>query len=76
MPVVPNLEGLLLTPLLPSEELEKERQGDEENIAGWFKSFVCIYLYLLRKEEGVCGLPRSASSPSLNRPTLKMEKCK
>ena len=24
MPVVPNLEGLLPTPLLPSEELEKE----------------------------------------------------
>ena len=28
----------------------------------------------ISKEEGVCELPRSASSPSLNRPTLKMEK--
>ena len=74
MPVVPNLEGLLQTPLLPSEELEKERHGNEENIAGWLKSFVCIYLYLLHKEEGVCGLSRSASSPGLNRPTLKIEK--
>jgi hypothetical protein len=60
MPVVPNLE--------------KERHGDEENIAGWLKRFVCIYLYILRKEEGVCGFPRSASSLGLNRPTLKMEK--
>jgi hypothetical protein len=60
MPVVPNLE--------------KERHGDKENIAGWLKSFVCIYLYILHKEEGVCGFPRSASSLSLNRPTLKMEK--
>ena len=74
MPVVPNLEGLLPTPLLLPVEFEKEHYGDEEKIDGWFKSFVCIYLYLLRKEEGVCGLPRSASSPSLNRPTLKMEK--
>jgi hypothetical protein len=40
--VVPNLEGLLPTPLLPPEELEKERHGDEENIASWLKSFVCI----------------------------------
>ena len=32
-------------------------------------------LYLsISKEEGVCGLPRSASSPGLNRPTIKMEK--
>ena len=61
-------------PLLPPEELEKEHHGDEENIVGWLKSFVCIYLYLVSKEEGVCGLPRSASSPRLNRPTLKMEK--
>jgi len=37
MPVVPNLEGLLPTPLLPQEELEKERHGDEENIDSWFK---------------------------------------
>ena len=50
MPVVPNLEGLLPTLLLPSEELEKERHGNEENIAGWLKSFVYIYLYLRRKE--------------------------
>ena len=48
MPVVPNLEGLLPTPLLPLEELEKERHGDEENIDGWLKSFT--YLYLRRKE--------------------------
>jgi hypothetical protein len=34
-----------------------------------------VSLYLsISEEEGVCGLPRSASSPSLNRPTLKMEK--
>jgi hypothetical protein len=50
MPVVPNLEGLLPKPLLPSEELEKERHGDEENIDGWLKSFFCIYLYVRRKE--------------------------
>jgi hypothetical protein len=82
MPIVPNLEGLLPMPLLPPEELEKELHGNEENIDGWLKSFVCIYLYLRRKEcvdcqeaqEGVCGLPRGASSPSLNRPPLKMEK--
>ena len=48
MLVVPNLEGLLPTPLLLLEELEKERHGDEENIDGWLKSFVCIYLYLRR----------------------------
>ena len=74
MLVVPNLEGLFPTPLLLLEELEKEHHSDEENIDGWLKSFVCIYLYPLRKEEGVYGLPRNASSPSLNRPTLKMEK--
>jgi hypothetical protein len=34
MLVVSNLEGLLPTSLLPSEELEKERHGDEENIDG------------------------------------------
>ena len=50
MPVVPNLEDLLPTLLLPQEELENERHGDEENIDGWLKSFVCIYLYLRRKE--------------------------
>ena len=50
MPVVPNLEGLLPTSLLPLEELEKERYGDEENIDSWLKSFVCIYMYLRRKE--------------------------
>jgi hypothetical protein len=50
MPVVPNLEGLLPTPLLLLEELEKECHGDEENIAGWLKSFIYIYLYLRRKE--------------------------
>ena len=72
MPVVPNLEGLLPTPLLQPKELEKERHGDEENIDSWLKSFV---LYLsVSKEEGVCGLPRSASNLGLNRPTLKMEK--
>jgi hypothetical protein len=42
MPVVPNIEGLLPTPLLPLEELEKEHHGDEENIEGWLKSFVSI----------------------------------
>ena len=42
MLVVPNLEGLLPTPLLPPEELEKERHGNEENIDGWLKSFVSI----------------------------------
>jgi hypothetical protein len=50
MPVVPNLEGLLPTPLLLPEELEKERHGDEENIDSWLKSFVYIYLYLRRKK--------------------------
>ena len=45
MLVVPNLEGLFQTPLLPLEELGKEHHGDEENIDGWLKSFVCIYLY-------------------------------
>jgi hypothetical protein len=50
MLVVPNLEGLLQTPPLPPAELEKERHGDEENIDGWLKSFVCIYQYLRRKE--------------------------
>ena len=54
MPVVPNLEGLLPTLLLPLEELENERHGDEENIAGWLKSFICIYLYLRRKEYVNC----------------------
>jgi hypothetical protein len=34
MPVVPNFESLLPTPLLLLEELEKERHGDEENIDG------------------------------------------
>jgi hypothetical protein len=37
-------------PLLSLEELEKERHGDEGNIDGWLKSFVCVYLYLRRKE--------------------------
>jgi hypothetical protein len=50
MPVVPNLEGLLPTPLLLLEKLEKERHGNEENIDGWLKSFVYMYLYLKRKE--------------------------
>ena len=48
MLVVPNLEGVHPTPLLLSVELEKERHGDEENIDGWLKSYVCIYLYLRR----------------------------
>jgi len=34
MPIVSNLEGLLPTPPLPEEKLEKERHGDEENIDG------------------------------------------
>jgi hypothetical protein len=34
---------------------------------------LCLYLSI-SKEEGVCGLRRSASSPDLNRPILKMEK--
>jgi hypothetical protein len=50
MPIVPNLEGLLPMLLSPSKELEKERHGDEENVDCWLKSFVCIYLYLRRKE--------------------------
>jgi hypothetical protein len=50
MPVVPNLEGLLPTLLLSQEEFEKEHHGDKENIDGWLKSSVCIYLYLRRKE--------------------------
>ena len=50
MLVVPNLEGLLPTPLLPLEELEKERHGNVENIDGWLKIFFYIYLYLRRKE--------------------------
>jgi hypothetical protein len=50
MPVLPNLEGLLPTPPLLLEELEEECHGDKENIDGWLKSFVCIYLYLRRKE--------------------------
>jgi hypothetical protein len=50
MPIVPNLEGLLPTSLLPLEELEKEHHGGEENIDGWLKILVYIYLYLRRKE--------------------------
>jgi hypothetical protein len=50
MPVVPNLECLLPTLLLSLEELEKENHGDEKNIDGWLKNFVCIYLYPRRKE--------------------------
>jgi hypothetical protein len=42
MPVVPNFEGILPTPLLPPEELEKENHGDEENIEAWLKSVVSI----------------------------------
>ena len=52
MLVVPNLGGLLPTPLLPQEELEKEHHGNEENIDGWLKIALSI-----SKEEGVCGLP-------------------
>jgi hypothetical protein len=67
MLILPNLEGLLPTLLSLPEELEKECHGDEENVDGWLKSFVCIYLYLRRKEcvdcqeahEGVCGMPRT-----------------
>jgi hypothetical protein len=39
----------------------------------WLAQELCLYLSV-SKEEGVCGLPRSASSHSLNRPILKMEK--
>ena len=60
MSVVPNLEGLLPTLLLSPEELEKECHGDEENIDGWLKSFVCIYLYLRRKECVDCQEPHPA----------------
>ena len=60
MPVVPNLEGLLPTPLLPLEVLEMESHGDEENIDGWLKSFVYIYLYLRRKECVDCQLAHLA----------------
>jgi hypothetical protein len=42
MSVVHNLEGFLPMPLLPPEELEKERHGNEGNIDGWLKSFFCI----------------------------------
>ena len=45
MSVVPNLEGLLPTSLLPLEELDKERHGDEEKKDGWLKSFVDLYLF-------------------------------
>ena len=54
MPVVPNLKGLLPMPPLLVEELDKGCHGDEENIDGWLKSFVCIYLYLRRKEYVDC----------------------
>ena len=50
IPVVPNLEGLLPMSLLLLEDSEKERHDDEENIDGWLKRFVCIYLYLRWKE--------------------------
>ena len=62
MLVVPNLEGLLPTQLLPLEELEKERHGDEENIDGWLKSFVYIYLYLRKKECVDCQEAHPASA--------------
>jgi hypothetical protein len=45
MPVIPNLEGLLPAPLLPLEELDKERHGDEEKKDGWIKSFINLYLF-------------------------------
>jgi hypothetical protein len=44
MQVVPNLDGLLPTTLLLSEELDKERHGNEEKKDGWLKSFVNLYL--------------------------------
>ena len=48
MPVVPNLEGLLLTPLLPPEELEKERHGDGENIDGWCRGVETVASIVVR----------------------------
>ena len=45
-----NLEGLIPSSVLPLEKLKNECHGDEENIDGWLKSFVYIYLYLRRKE--------------------------
>ena len=46
MSVVPNLEGLLPTPLLLKEELEKELHGDEENIDGWLKIALSVSIYI------------------------------
>ena len=51
MPVVPNLEGLLPTLLLPLEELENERHGDEKKYR-WLAQELCLYLSV-SKEEGV-----------------------
>jgi hypothetical protein len=46
MPVVPNLEGHLPTPLLPQEKLEKECHGDEENIDDWLKIALSVSIYI------------------------------
>ena len=51
MLIVPNLEGLLPTPLLPPEELEKEHHGHEEKYK-WLAQELCLHLSV-SKEEGV-----------------------
>jgi hypothetical protein len=44
MQVESNLEGLLPTPLLPLEELDKEHHGDEEKkMVGSRALLICIY---------------------------------
>jgi hypothetical protein len=76
MPVIPNLEGLLPAPLLPSEELDKECHGDEEKkMVGSRALSICIYSKGFKEDECV-DCPRGASRASLNRLTLKMEKRK
>jgi hypothetical protein len=47
MPVIPNLEGLLPAPLLPSEELDKERHGDEEK-KRWLDQELCQSVSILK----------------------------
>jgi len=76
MPVVPNLEGLLPTPLLPLDELDKERHGDEEKkMVGSRALSICICSKGFKEDECV-DCPRGASRADLNRPTLKIEKQK
>jgi hypothetical protein len=46
MPVVPNLEGLLPTPLLPPKELDREHHGDEEK--RWLAQELCQSISILK----------------------------